>query len=49
MRMLTRDFPEVRRIPLGENHGFGGGYNRAIAQVDWDVVVLLNNDMLVAG
>ena len=37
MRMLARDFPEVRRIPLGENHGFGGGYNRAIAQVDWDI------------
>ena len=46
--MLARDFPEIWRIPLNENHGFGGGYNRAVAQVDWEIVVLLNNDMLVA-
>jgi GT2 family glycosyltransferase len=47
--LLAREFPGVLAIPLHGNHGFGGGYNRAIAQVPWDVVILLNNDMLVAG
>lgn len=37
----------VRVIDLGENYGFAEGYNRAIAQVDSDYVVLLNSDVEV--
>ena len=37
----------VRVIELGENYGFAEGYNRAIAQVDSDYVVLLNSDVEV--
>ncbi len=29
MEMLAEEFPSVRRIPLGKNYGFTGGYNRA--------------------
>lgn len=44
---LAREYPEVSTIPLGENHGFGRGYNRAVPQVPWEVVIFLNNDMAV--
>lgn len=37
----------VRVIDLGENYGFAEGYNRAIAQVDSDYIVLLNSDVEV--
>lgn len=30
MEMLAAEFPSVRRIPLGKNYGFTGGYNRAL-------------------
>ena len=45
---LRQAFPGVTTLPLEENLGFGAGYNRAIGVVSWDVVILLNNDMLVA-
>lgn len=31
MEMLAAEFPSVRRIPLGKNYGFTGGYNRALS------------------
>jgi GT2 family glycosyltransferase len=37
----------VRLIELGENFGFAEGYNRAIAQLDSEYVVLLNSDVEV--
>lgn len=37
----------VRVIELGKNLGFAEGYNRAIAQVDAEYVVLLNSDIEV--
>ena len=39
----------VRVIELGENLGFAEGYNRAIAQVDAQYVVLLNSDVEVTS
>jgi len=48
LALLAREFPGVTAIPLGRNHGFGAGYNRAMAHVPWEIVILLNNDMLVA-
>lgn len=38
-------FSEVRILDLGSNHGFSGGYNRAIAQCPYPYVVLLNSDV----
>lgn len=43
--MLAADFPEVRTIVLDKNYGFAGGYNRALAQLQHDYVVLLNSDV----
>ncbi len=45
---LLRDFPEVGLIVLDKNYGFAEGYNRALAQVEADYFVLLNNDVEVA-
>lgn len=40
-------FPVVEIIELGENFGFAGGYNRALAQIDADYFILLNSDVEV--
>jgi len=37
-------FPGVRWDPLGANHGFADGYDRALAGLDAEWVLLLNND-----
>lgn len=45
--MLQAEFPAVRIIRLGENHGFAEGYNLALREVDAEYVVLLNSDVEV--
>ncbi|HYR89032.1 MAG TPA: glycosyltransferase family 2 protein [Terriglobia bacterium] len=40
-------FPDVRVLALDRNYGFAGGNNRGVAEVQTDIVVLLNNDMTV--
>ena len=47
VNMLHREFPSVRTILLGQNHGFADGYNLALQQVDAEYVVLLNSDVEV--
>lgn len=47
IELLERDFPEVERLHLEQNFGFAGGYNRAIAEVEAEIVVLLNSDVEV--
>lgn len=44
---LQREFPDLRLILFAENHGYTGGYNRAIDQIDHDYCVLLNSDIEV--
>lgn len=44
---LTGQYPDVDLIRFGENYGFAGGYNRAIDQVDEEIVLLLNSDVEV--
>lgn len=44
---MAESFPSVKTIELDKNYGFTGGYNRAIAQVDAEYVVLLNSDIEV--
>lgn len=48
LAVLKRDFPSLTVIELKENSGYSGGYNRAINQIDADVVVLLNSDVEVS-
>lgn len=44
---LRAEHPEVLVISLDRNYGFAEGYNRAIAQVDYPYVTLLNSDVEV--
>jgi O-antigen biosynthesis protein len=45
---LKVHFPDVRVMTLDRNYGFSIGNNKGFQSVQSDVVVLLNNDMLVA-
>ena len=42
---LRSEFADVPLIVLDQNYGFAEGYNRAIAQVEAEYVVLLNSDI----
>lgn len=44
---LRQAHPALRVIVLGANHGFCGGYNRALQHVKADYFVLLNSDIEV--
>ena len=44
---LKKEYPHIRIIELELNHGFSGGYNRAIEQVDARYILLLNSDIEV--
>ena len=41
---LGQDFPDVRVLALGRNHGFGAAINRGVRSSTADLVVLLNDD-----
>lgn len=45
--VVEKEFPSVRLIRLDRNYGFAEGYNRALAQVEAEYVVLLNSDVEV--
>jgi len=45
---LKLNYPNFRMISLNENLGFGEGNNRGVEAASHDIVVLLNNDMIVA-
>lgn len=47
LQILKKEFPSIRTIIFDKNYGFAEGYNRAIAQVDSEYVVLLNSDVEV--
>ena len=44
---VANRFPQVKLIRLERNHGFAGGYNKALAQIDAGIFVLLNSDVEV--
>lgn len=44
---LAANYPDIRLIRFTENHGFAGGYNRALKQVEAEYYVLLNSDVEV--
>lgn len=49
LELLKQDFPGVTIVPFKKNHGFAGGYNRAIKAVAKDIgaeyCLLLNSDV----
>lgn len=45
---LHTHYPNIRIIQLERNYGFAEGYNRALAQVEADFYVLLNDDVEVS-
>ncbi len=47
VKFITDSFPSVGLIQLDRNYGFAGGYNRAIVEVDVDLLILLNSDVEV--
>ncbi len=47
LQILHDDFPTVKVLNFQQNYGFAEGYNRAIAQVEAEYVVLLNSDVEV--
>ncbi|MFM8432661.1 MAG: glycosyltransferase family 2 protein [Bacteroidota bacterium] len=47
LEYLRKYHPKVVLLPMTENTGFTGGYNRALAQLDDEYFVLLNSDIEV--
>ena len=47
LAFLNDHYPTLRVIPLDKNYGFAEGYNRALAQIEADYYVLLNDDVEV--
>lgn len=44
---IENEFPTVKIIKFDKNHGFTGGYNRAIRLIDSKYILLLNSDVEV--
>lgn len=49
IEFLKTNFPAVQIIALEKNHGFAGGYNRALNQIDAEYYVILNSDCEVSA
>ncbi|MFO7616275.1 MAG: glycosyltransferase family 2 protein, partial [Bacteroidales bacterium] len=47
LEWLAAIHPGIRLIDLGQNHGYAGGYNLALEQVETPYGVLLNSDVEV--
>lgn len=47
LAVVRQEFPSVRTIQMDKNYGFADGYNKALAQVEAEYVVLLNSDVEV--
>ncbi|GHT43096.1 glycosyl transferase [Bacteroidia bacterium] len=48
LAFLKAAYPDITVFPLAENHGFAGGYNRAMSGLGHQYVVLLNSDVEVS-
>jgi N-acetylglucosaminyl-diphospho-decaprenol L-rhamnosyltransferase len=44
---VRRSFPDVDVVPLGHNHGFGGGVNRAVQRTSTPYVLVTTPDVIV--
>ena len=47
VELIRTEFPDIHLIVLDSNYGFAEGYNRALAQIDSEDVVLLYSDVEV--
>lgn len=47
VKIIKRDFPDMKLIRFGKNHGYAEGYNIAIEQTDYKYTLLLNSDVEV--
>lgn len=45
---LKQNFPNVGLVILDKNHGFAGGYNESLKELDYPYYVLLNSDVEVS-
>ena len=48
LAFLKQEYPHIRTISLNKNHGFSGGYNRAVEQIQSRYLLLLNSDIEVS-
>jgi len=48
LEAVEREYPSIEVLRLDANHGFSGGMNRGVAHADTDLVLLLNNDVVLA-
>lgn len=44
---LNQNFPQIKLLEFDKNHGFCGGYNRALNQLDADYFAIINSDVEV--
>lgn len=47
--VLKNGFPEVKVVQLDKNHGFAGGYNLGLREIEADIYCLLNSDVEVTA
>ncbi len=47
LTLLKEEFSSVRVVALDQNYGFAEGYNRAIKELDYEFIILLNSDVEV--
>ena len=47
LAFLAAEYPTLRVVAMDTNYGFAEGYNRALAQIEADYYVLLNDDVEV--
>lgn len=48
LKWVKSQYPDIELICFQGNHGFAGGYNRAVDAVEDEIVVLLNSDVEVS-
>lgn len=46
---MQTNYPQIQLIQFSNNHGYAGGYNRALTQVKAEYYVLLNSDVEVTS
>ena len=49
VEIVKQLFPQIELIQFEKNYGFCEGYNKAISQIENEIVVLLNSDVEVTG
>ncbi len=47
LQLLEGNFPSVRLIQFSVNHGFAGGYNEALKQIEAEFFAIINSDVEV--